>query len=214
MRQETITLYKFDELSKEAREKAIESLTEILAQSADEGDNSEYEDALQEIEKAFGIKVTNYCVGSYRLYDFNFKFTDSRWKNWDWDDITEKNDPSLLLRYFNEVDNYCRKGKYYSIDYYKDGKYSYKRRYSKVIFPEYSCMLTGTWCTNAVDDVMNNFWDYYRKGFSVREFINEMLDKFFSYWEEDLNYHWSREYIEEEIEAADFEFTENGERYC
>lgn len=215
MRHETLTLYKFYELNEEAQDRAIKEVGPAITEDANDCDCYEYRAALTEIEKAFGIKVDDYTVGSYGRCDFDFHFTEGRFVNWDWDDMTNTDNPSLLLRYYNWVDDRCREGKYYSKSRINaDGKFSYVQKHSKVLFPEYSCMLTGTWCTNAVDDVMNDFWQFYKRGFTIREFVSEMLERFFRFWQEDLEYHESRDYIVDEIDTQGMEFLADGRRYC
>jgi len=217
MRHETLTLYKFYELNEEAQDRAIKEVGPAITEYANDDDCHEYRAALTEIEKAFGIKVDDYTVGSYYPYDFRFHFTESRWANIDWDDITEARKPSLLLRYFNWVDDCCREGKYYfGRAHYNEVDHTVTmiERHSKVLFPEYDCMLTGTWCTNAVDDIMNDFWPLYRTGYSIREFVNFMLNRFFLFWQEDLEYHESRAYIVDEIDSQEMEFLADGRRYC
>lgn len=216
MRTITHQLYKFEELEALEQRRAIDEMRESIAIGSDECDCSEYRTAILKIEEAFGIKVYDYDYQSFSRrwgYGFKFKFTEQRW-----DTIADKRDRRILLRYFNAVDDRIRKeeGRYYSTPgKYVDGMFTYKSRHSKVLFYPYNYCLTGTWCTEAVDDALNDFADFYRKGITrtIREFVTEMLDEFFGNWKEDIEYHWSDDYIRYELEQSEYEFYEDGKVY-
>lgn len=214
MRHETLTLYKFYELNEEAQDRAIKEVGPVITEDANDVECYEYSAALKEIEKAFGIGVDDYTVGSYGRCDFDFHFTEGRLVNWDWDDLTNADNPSLLLRYYNLVDDRCREHSFYAKTFKKGEKYDCKSRYSKILCVPYSYMLTGTWCTEAVDDVMNDFWQFYKRGFTVREFVSEILERFFAQWQADLEYQETREFIVDEIDSQEMEFLADGRRYC
>jgi hypothetical protein len=210
MREIVTKVFKFEELSKASQQRAIEKLRYTVAEIADGLDSSDYEDALKMIENAFGINVFMWDVSSCG-YSFRFDFISDRWS-----EIEDKKNPSFLLRYFKEVDSVIRRGRYYSAPGFYDKKtntYHHRYRYSKVIFDEHCYCLTGTWCTQGVDEVLNGFWDYYRKDYSIRDFVSAVLDRFFYHWREDIKYHVTDDYVEEEILSNDWEFLSDGTRY-
>lgn len=199
----TINLYKFDELSDSAKQKAIDSARSMCASRMVDCDADEYRNTLKLIEEKFGIDVYDWEVDSCG-YRFKFSF-DSR------ADVAD--DSKYLCRYLRDLFSILRKGKYYSTGgRLVNGKYQYKYRYSKVI-SEYSCILTGCWCDFAVDDAMKNRFDYIRRGFTIRDFVEDVLDKFFGQWHNDYEYVYSDEAVEEYIEGNDFLFYEDGKIY-
>lgn len=208
MKQITLNIFKFNELSAEAKKTAINNTRESISSSRDECDCSDYSSTLKRIEDVFGIKV-NYdvsCCG----HSFRFSIEDERWDNM-------ADEPRFLLRYLNAVAlPGTAKGNYYSTTgHYINGKYHYKHRYSKVLFSERSCCLTGCWCDNGIDDAVNAAYDAVRKGWTIRIFIEDALSRFFKLWEDDLYYDWSDECVEEELTEGyrEREFLENGKEF-
>jgi len=90
------------------------------------------------------------------------------------------------------------------------GNWHYKHKYSKVLSEGYSYCLTGTYTDWAVDDAMNKRFEYVRKGYTIREFIDEMLDKFCQLWDEDSNDCFSDEHVQEHLENNECTFLKNG----
>ena len=192
-------VYRYDELSSEAKENARNSLRDKLSGNRIDADAYDYRDTLAEIERIFGIKVRDWSVNGYSPTYFRFYFV-----NLD-EDI--ENEPKFLLRYLNRdvlpcID--CRE------TYYK----SHKIRKSRILsYPKYSCCITGAWTDWAVDDALNNIKESIMQGKSAREFVSDMLDKFFRQWNRDYEYACSDESIEDEIMNNEYEFLENGKPY-
>ena len=191
--------YRYDELSSEAKENARNSLRDRLSGNRIDADAYDYRDTLAEIERIFRIKVRDWSVNGYSPTYFRFDFV-----NLD-EDI--ENEPKFLLRYLNRdvlpcID--CRK------TYYKN----HKIRKSRILsYPKYSCCITGAWTDWAVDDALNNIKESIMQGKSAREFVSDMLDKFFRQWNRDYEYACSDESIEDEIMNNEYEFLENGKPY-
>ena len=208
MRQIIINVFKFNELSDEAKKAAIKNTGEAISSSRDECDCSDYASTLERIEDVFGIKV-RYDVSSCG-HSFRFSI-----ENGDWDELADN--PKYLLRYLNNVVfPGTAKGKYYSTPgSYVNGKYHYKHRYSKVLFDQRCCCLTGCWCDNGIDDAVNAAYDAVRKGWTIRDFIEDALSRFFKFWEADLYYDWSDECVEEELTEGwkEREFLANGKEF-
>ena len=192
-------VYRYDELSSEAKVNAINSLRDRLSGNRIDIEADDYRNTLAEIEKIFRIKVRDWSVNGYSPTYFRFYFV-----NLD-EDI--ENEPKFLLRYLNRdvlpcID--CRE------IYYKN----HKIRKSKILsYPEYSCCITGAWTDWAVDDALNNIKESIMQGKSAKDFVKDMLNNFFRLWNMDCEYAYSDESIEDEIINNEYEFLENGKPY-
>ena len=192
-------VYRYDELSSEAKENARNSLRDRLSGNRIDADAYDYRDTLAEIERIFRIKVRDWSVNGYSPTYFRFDFVNL--------DKDIENEPKFLLRYLNRdvlpcID--CRE------TYYKN----HKIRKSRILsYPKYSCCITGAWTDWAVDDALNNIKESIMQGKSPREFVSDMLDKFFRQWNRDYEYACSDESIEEDILNNEYEFLENGKPY-
>ena len=193
-------IYRYDELSEQAQQVAIESMRDEISNVRTESDSYEYRNTLDKIENIFGVKVYNWNVNEYNPY-FRFEFTNI-------EEDTE-NEPRLLLRYLNTnvlpyIDN---KKRYYS----KTARASRKSRI--LCNNSYDYCLTGCWCDDAVDNALNNINQSVKNHLNAREFVENLLEGFFKQWQNDFEYACSDECIAEAIEANDYEFYENGKPY-
>lgn len=208
MKEVIIKVYTIDELAEEAKQYAIDNARCSVAECLNDSDGSEYREALRKIEEALNIQVYDWEVDEYR-HNFRFRI------NGDWDDKADEE--RLLIRWLNNVAfPSCREGKYFStpFKYDESGKSHYRSRRSKVLFEPFSCVLTGSWCTNALDDMLNNAMNIVREGrTTVREFIEQMLDGFFAQWGRDMEYNSSDEAVEEHLEINERQFLADGRAY-
>lgn len=193
-------IYRYDELSEQAQNVAIEFMRDEISNVRIESDSYEYRNTLEMIEQIFRVKVYDWHVDEYNTYfRFNFVGID--------EDI--ENEPRLFLRYLNTnvlpcIDNQKR---YYS-------KTARASRKSRILSNKsYDYCLTGTWCDDAVDNALNNIGQSLKKHFNAREFVNSILEGFFEQWRNDYEYAISDECIAEDIEANDYEFFEDGKPY-
>ena len=85
-------IFRYDELSEQAKEVATESMREKISSARMESDSYDYRNTLDKIEQIFGVKIYDWNVNEYNSY-FRFEFTHI-------DEETE-NEPRLLLRYLN-----------------------------------------------------------------------------------------------------------------
>ncbi len=212
MREIKFNIYQYDELSAEAKEKAVDNVRETIGSMLCDFDADEYRSALKEIEKIFEIKVYDWSVGYPGTY--------SRWRfneNSRFSGLSDN--PHFLVRYLDEVERYCRKGRFYSSSFRKvpvDKEHpaglAYTKRYSKVMFERNYC-LTGTWTSAVVDDYMEKRWDYVRRHRTIEDFVDDMLYDFFKSWESNQECNYEDETIIDTILGNDYEFTEDGMRY-
>ena len=208
MKEVIIKVYTIDELAEEAKKYAIDNARCSVAECLNDAEECEYREALRRIEEALNIKVYYWEVDEYR-HNFRFRI------NGDWDDKADEE--RLLIRWLNNVAfPSCRQGKYFStpFKYDESGKYHYRSRRSKVLFEPFSYVLTGSWCTNALDDMLNNAMNIVREGrTTVREFIEQTLDGFFAQWESDMQHNSSDEAVEEHLEINEYQFLADGRAY-
>ena len=193
-------IFRYDELSEQAQQVAIESMRDRMSGTRIESDSADYRNTLEMIEQIFRVSIYDWSVDECNFY-FRFEFTNI-------EEETE-NEPRLLLRYLNTnvlpcIDN---KKRYYS----KTARVSRKSRI--LCNNSYSYCLTGCWCDAAVDNALNNIKQSVKNKFNAREFVNSILEGFFEQWRNDYEYSTSDECIAEEIEANDYEFYENGKPY-
>ena len=193
-------IYRYDELSEQAKQVATEFMRDEISNVRIESDSYEYRNTLDKIEHIFGVKVYNWNVNEYNPY-FRFEFTNI-------EEETE-NEPRLLLRYLNTnvlpcIDN---KKRYYS-------KMARASRKSRILCNNsYEYCLTGCWCDDAVDNALNNIGQSLKKHLNAREFVESILEGFFKQWQNDYEHAISDESIAESIEANDYEFYKNGKPY-
>lgn len=208
----TLNIYQYDELSDAAKKKAVENMRETIGSMLCDFDADDYRSALEKIEKIFEIKVDDWCVGypgTYSHWRFN--------ENSRFSDLSDN--PRFLVRYLDEVERYCRKGRFYSspfrkvpVDKEHPAGLDYTKRYSKVMFERNYC-LTGSWTSAVVDDYMEKRWDYVRKHRTIEDFVDDMLYNFFKQWERDQECNYEDEAVINTILGNDYEFTEDGMRY-
>lgn len=197
MREVTIKIYNFEELSPKVQERVLTNLRYKIGLADAECAIDDFQQTLAKIEKIFGIEVK---YDDYNHFDWHFT-----------NDFNEK----PLLRWLNkEIFPYVTKGKYYSgHSRWENGKYHYCQRYSKVLFNGYNCCLTGCYCDYPIDDMLTNAYSYVERNWSITEFIDAMLSKFFKFWEEEVNYCYEDSYIKERMEEEGLEFFKDGKIY-
>ena len=200
MREITVKLYKFSELSEKAQRRAWE-----MGPDFSDSYSSEYRETLKKFEDIFDIAVYRWSVDDCR-YSFDY-VTAGRAVE------APEGDALRLARYiWNNYADCILKGRYYSTrGRYIDGKYHYKYRYSKVTKNMDDCPLTGV-CMDM--DILQPVIDclHYKSFFdSYEDLIDACLDSFFRAWRNEIEYCNSFEYFAETCEINEYEFYETGE---
>lgn len=217
MREINYKVFTFNELSAEAQKKAVEAMTSKVGAFLAECASDDFQGSLEKLEEAFGIRVYDYIVGAPG-YDFRWRWTG--YQRFRWSKLDE--DPKFLIRYIDEVRSYLLKGKYYSTPFRScpvspehPAGLTYKFRYGKTVFnkPPFCYCLTGVYSDWAVDDAMNKCYEAVRAGHTIKEFIQDMLDAFFDYWEKEIDAGYEEESVREELDANGHEFYEDGRPY-
>lgn len=214
MKEISVKLYNFNELSKEVRQSIINEVRWKVMDNAMTGASIERQKSLETFCDIFCVELDRYEC-DYNGYSFKFHLNEDNIRDLFWyldsDDITGK----YLRRFLNcdEVWNNIIKGRYHG-KFTKDKRLI--QRYSKVVF-ERDCALTGV-CYD--DDLMNFVWEVYDKpipdNFSLHDLVSMCLTRFFESWFKEYTY-WgdTDSAIEEELENyySDTYFFANGKKY-
>lgn len=212
----SLSLYEFDELSKEVQQKVIEKERWNVMEQCMDFCNSDYVASLKKFDMLMGAEC-NYSI-DYCDYDFNYKISDTAIYvnpiDCDKDIYPEDLCGKLLFRYINNnIMPYITEGRYYSIH----GKH----RHSRVIL-EYkdNCPLTGM-CYDLylLKPIVDYYkaWCTYSEDFSLKDLIKRCYDSFFDAWHEEYKY-WAddEDAICEELHLNQYEdrlYYENGDVY-
>lgn len=198
MRTATIEVYKIDELSESAKEKAFNKFCANDCYNGDDNRNT-----LSKFEEVFPVKVTNYEYG-YHNY-INYKFTAD-------DDIENLSGIRLMKHIYNNYFTDLFKGKYFSKGKYINDQYTYKYRHSKVMF-ENCCVLTG-YCID--DDILEPIYKFLKKPEEHIIFTDLMYDCLQSWiyaCNADYEAYYSMESFEDIARINEYEYTEDGEMF-
>ena len=196
MREITVKLYEFSELSEEARRRAwmdhVDNLHEF-------GWDSEYRATLDAFCKAFDVLTVEYDVNE-NAFDFEFSLA--------YEPIYYM-EPLRFARFiWNQYAHQIQRGKYYG-KIARDGRHVF--RHSKTTV-EYSCPFTGFMADMAITGPV---WDciHYKKEYTCYDqLIEDCLTAFFEEWRDGMEYETSMECFEEYCDANELEFYETGAR--
>lgn len=201
-----LTLYSFDDLSIEVQKQIIERERWNVMEQCMNSYSVDYRNSLEEFEKIFGIKCTNWEVG-YCTYHFGFNLVKSEAFEWKYDYIPlETLSGKLLQRYIkNHILPYIEKGKYYSklLGSYPNCKHV--NRYSK-IFKEIDCPLTGCCYDMYLLDPILKYIYSLNQTTDYETLIKQCLNSFFQSWHEEYEY-WAdnEDAIREELHNNQYE---------
>lgn len=187
-----INLYKLEELSKEAQERAYNKFLE----------NNYYiwsydnRETLKEFERVFDVNVKSWEYDEYR-YGFSLVFPND-------DKRIELYGEKLSKLIMNCYWEHLFVGKVY---------YKNKRRRRSRILKTNDCVLTGY-----IGDyfILKPIYDFLRKPDKYTNFedlMNDCVDSFFSYCQKDLEYYNSYANFEDVSKSNDLEYLEDGEIY-
>jgi hypothetical protein len=208
-----VKLYKFEELSEEAKEKAIEK----WRNSGTDFHGDEYRDTLKKFEESFPIKVKDWSIDPWGGSYINSYFTGD-------DDIKELSGIRLMKYLWNnyQAKQFFSRGQRYQVhsrekisharirsEKLKNGYYN---SYYSAITLEAGCVLTGC----GVDyDILNPIYKFLESpdNRTFESLLEECLESWRKSWEKEMEYQNSDEYISEEIIANECDFTEDGEMY-
>lgn len=193
MRTITKNVYTFDELSEDAKKKAIEA----YKINADYPWNKENRDSLEAFCKLFNVKASDWSYGGYStpyiiLKDF-YLDEDLEWRG---EDLKQY----LLDNYKNDL----WKPKYLGQDENKNPIYSKTEK-------ENSCVFTG-YCID--DDILKPIYYFIEKPndtSSLEDLMQNCLNSWVNSAHDDYEAYFSDESMVDEIKANEREFYESGE---
>lgn len=187
-----INLYKLDELSKKAQERAYNKFLENNYYLW----SDENMETLKEFEHVFDVDVKDWEYDEYR-YKFRLVFPND-------DKRIELYGEKLSKLIMNHYWEHLFVGKVY----YKNKK----RRRSRIIKTS-DCVLTGY---IGDDFILKPIYDFLRKPdkyTNFKDLMNDCVDSFFSYCQKELEYYNSYENFEDVSKSNDLEYLENGELF-
>lgn len=200
----TKNIYTFDELSNEAKEKAIENYRALGIPFAWQNETIDTIKAIAEVLDC------NYNWDSYDGIDYTVYFE----PNYYIDDAIELEGRRAWAYIENNFISRAERPKTYYLNnvIYCDGRKNWKRK-SKINYTINDCPFTG-YC---MDCCFSEAWVSWKKNFNkystVGDFIELVADKIGTDWTADNEYQNSDERIMEIFECNNYEFTEDGEIY-
>lgn len=204
MRTIRIKLYKFSELSKDAKQKAIEDFRN------NETFDFIYNEAFETVKKFAEIF-------SIKIRDFDFQETyRSRYTFEMLDNVLELSGQRLATYIWNNFKTDLFKGKYYSLwskteksyQYYKEGYPVLKSRHSRILLDN-CCVLTGV-CYD--DDMLQPIYDFLNKPTDIdfKELLEDCISEVCKSVMDEVEGSSKDDAIAETIEANEYEFTKDG----
>jgi hypothetical protein len=209
-------VYKFSELGEPAKQKALDKLR--IESYERPGWDEENINSMKAFAEIFPIKLTNWSVGGSMEY-VSFGFETDR------EEIEELSAQRLSTYIWNNYKNSLYKGKFYNGLYGYNKSITHKRvktvkykngnignyYYSAITFDN-NCPLTGYCGDHSLLDPIYEFMKKPRN-ITFRELLEECFEKWIKYFNEDRDYQSSDEFLEEEAEANEYEFTQDGRRF-
>ena len=206
MRTIEVKLYSFDELSEEAKEKAISYFRD--SESSDPYFIQDANKTFERFADIFSIHWRNIEYREPYRNEYDIKLND---------DILHLTGQRLATYIWNNYKRDLFKGKYYSLwskkdvsfKHHKNGHPVLKTRYSK-IFLSNSCVLTGV-CYD--EDILTPIYEFLDNPLDIdfETLLNDCIYSLCHSVESEIEYRLSDEAIIETIQDNEYEFTEDGE---
>ena len=219
MKEITIRLFDYDELSDEAKKKAHE---DWLSQGHEHFWGGEVRDTLKKLEEEFGIEVTRWSYDSCS-YDCGT----IRFENWNDDQLALTGERARAFLW-NNFGHLLLTGRYYSK--FHGTKHAHSKFWFDRVY-DGTCPLTGVCFDNDALDPLAYFcfgvkWDekagkrvmvphderWRWRSTTVEEIIRACVDSLFKSAQQDCEYQDSEEHFAEMCEANDWTFEEDGTR--
>ena len=199
----TFNVYSFEELSEEAKEKAIDNFR------YDGSYLSWQDETVNSIEK---ISKAMNCIAECYSYD-GIKYYVSFTSN-EYEDIEALKGKRA---YAYIVNNYLMPNKSYKTYWkdrciYADGRKNWKRK-SNLFYNWDNCPFTGYYMDCCFIEAWKKWEKNFNKNSTVEDFIELVANNLAEDWTKDNEYQQTDEYIIEMIEINDYEFLEDGRQY-
>lgn len=217
MKQVTLKLYKFDELSDDVRNEIAESQSFEVMSFAMDGHYSEYESSLKSFENETGFKAVRWEVGYY-LHRFDIEEPEGHvMGTMGYPIYPQDCKGKLLWRWCRDFIDNNRKGKYYGklVPCEKSVEHPVGLKHIFIHSKATAEPITGGWCPwtgcitdcSLVEPIVDFYLNYHRGKFSesydLEDLIGDCLEKFFNDWENEYNAYGNNENgcVEEFISA-------------
>ncbi len=208
-----LKLLKFNELSDEAKQTAIENYRNKGYEPAWTEENRQ---TLEAFEEVFPIQISKWSYGG-RGEGVIYSIVG--------DHIEDVSGQRLATYLWNNYRRDLFKGKYYGhlsesdkhgnkIPVSKEhpiGK-RHVKRYSKIIL-DTTCVLTGYYMDDVILKPIYEFLERPIKGVTFSDLLDDCFDAWIKGCNDDIEHQNSDEYIAEHLEANDYEFTSDGNTY-
>lgn len=206
-------VYEFDELSDEAKQKAIKGQRDFELQTENPWAD-EWRDTLHKIEELFDIEVD---FDSYDRHSISWR----KWWNKEYGEEMLNLSGNRALSFFWNNYGY----NITSAKFYWDGHLHSKSRHSKYWREFGNCPLTGVCYDNDALDPLWNFLEgkdkspycsrlIHFKNRSVKDIIEDCVDSLCDSWERKEEYRLSDEGLIESIKSNGYEYYEDGTLYA
>lgn len=203
MKEVTVKLYHFDELSKDAKHEVCERDREETygwGYICQESDASERKATLDKFCEVFGI--------SYDIdYDHQYRFITWHFEDYETENNSEEICGKYLWRFLNKYYYDIRSRKYYGklIPHEKDSEHpaglEHVKRYSKIIWVEQECPFTGM-CYDC--DILDKIFEWYKSpdwNISLHDLFDDCFHHYLRLWSDEDDYRMSDESIGDMISA-------------
>ena len=205
MRTETIKIYKFKELSEEAKEKAIEKFYDFNI----------YEGWWEHVYEMYKEDETGFDIDKIYFSGFWSQGDGAMFEGSPNEDILNFITPGYRTGYGNEryEKNWSRVIKLIKngdINIYGSFKHSGRYYQSKSYSDNLDAEMTNDWYGKNYSNIEDICEDIL---YEIREYYEDLCNKIYHSLEQEYEYYTSREAIEESIIANEYEFTEDGEQY-
>lgn len=222
-------VYEFDELSDEAKQKAINGQRDFELQTENPWAD-EWRDTLHEIEKLFDIEVD---FDSYNRHSISWR----KWwsKEYGEEQLNLTGNRALSFLWNNYGNDITSPKSYWTKFTYVDGRPHAKNRKSRCLRETGNCPLTGVCYDN---DALEPLWRFlegkdddpktdsrcskFFSGFkthifkhrTVKDIIEDCVDSLCDAWEREEEYRLSDEGLVESIESNGYEYYDDGTLYA
>ena len=201
MRKETIEIYKFEELSDESQEKAIEKFYDLNI----------YEGWWDSVYEMYMQDETGFDIDKIYFSGFSSQGDGAMFEGSPNKDIlnfiTSGYNNQQYQKDWSRVIKLIKNGDINIYGSFKQhGHYYHSKSYSDNLDAEMTNDWSGKNYSN-IEDILEDILE------EIREHYEDICNKIYHSLEQEYEYYTSREAIEESIIANEYEFTENGEQY-
>jgi len=192
MREVTVKLYKFHELSDESKARALDKQREFV--NKDTYHMDEIVDSLKGLFKAAGVKLTDWSLGSYNRYNH---------VDFDMGDAGDLKGPRAMAWIENNLLAGLRHKAPVTVQQHKDYK-----AYGYTVGAVNECPFTGI-CYDM--DFLDALLKDVKDGETLKDAFRGLADVCGKLIEDEHEYRLKDSSLIEDIEANDYEYTEDGE---